>query len=667
MSGSTGKITGNDKQLHVGYRPDIDGLRALAVIAVVVFHAFPEYLPGGFVGVDVFFVISGYLITGNILGAMQSNNFNVFDFYRRRVRRIFPALFAVLLAVIVFGWFSLFPDEYGRLGKHTAYGAGFAANFSLLQESGYFDTSSVTKPLLHLWSLGVEEQYYLVWPLIIMVALRAGLSTALVGGGLLIGSFVYSIYVLSVDAPAAFYLPQARFWELMTGSLLAIHLYNKKNLWVGRRAEKLADLLSVMGLLLVLMGYELIKEGTQFPGYFALLPTVGSALLIYSGRESYVNRTLLTLRPMVWVGVISFPLYLWHWPLLSYAHILTGASLSKGISFALVLISFLLAWGTHHLIEKPLRFGPSGGQKAIGLVSAMVLIAGGGYWILLSQGLPGREAVATTARINSLLVGPTWKYTKNDICESSYPEGFRYFCSQKKPGPPTILLFGNSYANHLYGGFANSDYFANDNVLSYGSCEPWGLQADCGRLKKIVVDNPSIRMVVINERWPRLSDDGQRLDYFSGKPVPNPPQATSSLGAAYTKFLEEYLSFFESRGIKVVIFGPKPEINQDARTCFARPFMKAANDCSIGRKEALSQQKGIVSIIRAALEKHPTVQYFDQNEVVCDRNVCNFIKEGLPLLRDEGHYSEFGSDEVVRKFAEWARRVEPELLTVDAR
>lgn len=310
-----------------------------------------------------FFVISGYLITGNILGGIQSNSFSVVDFYRRRVRRIFPALLAVLLAVVVFGWFSLFPDEYGRLGKHTAYSAGFAANFSLLQESGYFDTDSVTKPLLHLWSLGVEEQYYLVWPFVVLVALRAEWGVAVVGAALLIGSFAYSIHALKVDASAAFYLPQSRFWELMIGSLLAIHLFNRTQLEVGRKAARLFDFLSVAGLFFIFFGYTVIKEGGQFPGYLALLPTVGAALLINSGRDAYVNRALLTFRPLVWVGVISFPLYLWHWPLLSYAHILTGAPLSIETSCILVIISFLFAWLTHHFVEKPLRFGPNGGKR----------------------------------------------------------------------------------------------------------------------------------------------------------------------------------------------------------------------------------------------------------------------------------------------------------------
>lgn len=198
--------------------------------------------------------------------------------------------------------------------------------------------------------------------------------------------------------------------------------------------------------------------------------------------------------------------------------------------------------------------------------------------------------------------------------------------------------------------------------MSYGSCEPWGAQADCARIKKIVVENPSIRMVVINERWPRLSEDGQRLNYFTGESMPNPPDATSSLGVAYKEFLEEYISFFESKGIEVVIFGPKPEIDQDARTYFARPFMKAVNNCSINREEALAQQKGIVNIIKSVLGEHPEVKYFDQNLIVCGSEICSFIKEGLPLLRDNGHYSEFGSDEVVKGFAEWAKLVSPKLL-----
>ncbi|MEZ5488290.1 MAG: acyltransferase [Steroidobacteraceae bacterium] len=203
------------------YRPDVDGLRAIAVLSVLVYHAFPDLLPGGFVGVDIFFVISGFLISGIILTRIQAGTFTFADFYARRIRRIFPALAAVLVACLLAGWLILFPVDYERLGGHVLAGAAFVSNLVLWRESGYFDTSSELKPLLHLWSLGVEEQFYLIWPVLLVLAARFlhRILWAIVAVALL--SFAANLLLVGSHASAAFYLPITRFWELMLGSMLA--------------------------------------------------------------------------------------------------------------------------------------------------------------------------------------------------------------------------------------------------------------------------------------------------------------------------------------------------------------------------------------------------------------------------------------------------------------
>ena len=289
---------------HPRYRPDIDGLRALAILTVIGFHAFPSWFKGGFIGVDIFFVISGYLISTIIFGSLRRDAFSFVEFYIRRIKRIFPALLLVLIATLAFGWFVLFADEYRQLGKHVAGGAGFISNFILWNESGYFDNAAETKPLLHLWSLGVEEQFYIVWPLLLWLAWKKRfnfLATAIV---VAVISFALNIVEVRTDADAAFYSPQTRFWELMAGSVLAYthidyrHLFANFNDRLDARwrsivhsrrtasgGDALRNLISFLGIVLVAAGVMLIGKGFHFPGWWAILPTAGAALIISAGNR----------------------------------------------------------------------------------------------------------------------------------------------------------------------------------------------------------------------------------------------------------------------------------------------------------------------------------------------------------------------------------------------
>lgn len=209
----------NAQLTHPKYRADIDGLRAIAVLSVVIFHAFPKLLVGGFIGVDIFFVISGFLISTIIMGSLEQNSFSFIEFYSRRIKRIFPALLLVLIASFVFGWFMLLADEYKQLGKHIAGGAGFVSNFFFWNESGYFDNAAETKPLLHLWSLGIEEQFYIIWPLLLWLSWKNRFSLLTSTIIVIVISFALNVVKVQSDTTAAFYSPQTRFWELLAGSV----------------------------------------------------------------------------------------------------------------------------------------------------------------------------------------------------------------------------------------------------------------------------------------------------------------------------------------------------------------------------------------------------------------------------------------------------------------
>jgi peptidoglycan/LPS O-acetylase OafA/YrhL len=363
------------------YRADVDGLRAVAVLAVLAFHAFPDVLPGGFTGVDIFFVISGFLISRLILVDLALGSFSFADFYSRRIRRIFPALALVLITCVVIGWWVLLPAEFRRLGRHVAAGAGFVSNFMLYSEAGYFDTQAELKPLLHLWSLGVEEQYYLLWPLMLF-AFRKHLHSIL----WLIGAVAVASFALNVIATtthyqdAAFYFPVTRFWELMIGGLIAyVQVLGHGRTAVDPPADpSLRDhSMSLAGLVLVIVALVIIREGRNFPGWWALLPTSGAALLIGAGPRAFINRHLLSTRVAVFIGVISYPLYLWHWPLLTIARIMNNASLPPlSVRIGILLTSVLLAWLTYEFVERRIRHVSRGGRSRVVVSSLATTMAG---------------------------------------------------------------------------------------------------------------------------------------------------------------------------------------------------------------------------------------------------------------------------------------------------
>ncbi|HEX6164546.1 MAG TPA: acyltransferase family protein [Vicinamibacterales bacterium] len=450
------------------YRPDIDGLRALAVIAVLVFHAFPASLPGGFTGVDVFFVISGYLISGIILSGIAAGGFTYGDFYARRIRRIFPALIVVLAAAMAAGWFLLYADDYARLGHHASSAAAFAANFAFWREASYFDVAADLKPLLHLWSLGVEEQFYLAWPIVLAAATRwrrGPLITTLAIGA---ASFLIAIWTVRIDRTAAFYAPWNRFWELLAGATLAcIQADAAMNAVMARVSSRpaVAHTAAVIGIASIVAGAWLIDEHRVFPGLWALLPVVGTALLIAAGPQAIVNRTLLSNPIVVWIGLISYPLYLWHWPLLSFAQIAAGGVPSTELRMALLAVSVVLSAITFYAVEQPIRFGVHRHMFVTALPLAMAVVFVTTYGVRLSGGFIDRPINrGDAARLVDYYVR-----MRQDGIENAYRRECDFMewdteatrdsidpsCTQ--PGRAgTVLLWGDSFAQALSLGLRES-------------------------------------------------------------------------------------------------------------------------------------------------------------------------------------------------------------------
>lgn len=345
------------------YRPDIDGLRAVAIVSVIVYHALPGVLPGGFLGVDVFFVISGYLITQLILKQMHEQSFSLAEFYRRRARRILPALLVVLAASALFGWFALLPEELVWLGRAIAWSAPFMANVFFARAGdygGYFDPGAAVSPLIHLWSLGVEEQFYLAWPVLLLLAGRARVTRGMLWV-VITASLALSVWGEWVRPGQSFYLPTSRAWELAGGGLLAVVGAGSATvalpLRLGRYRIGKRAVMSVAGFALILLGAGFVATALALSGLVGLTPALGAAALIAAGSQAPVNRYLLASRPMVFVGRISYPLYLWHWPALSFSRIVIGRPLTDWEAAVAVVFAALAAYATCRLVEEPIRFG----------------------------------------------------------------------------------------------------------------------------------------------------------------------------------------------------------------------------------------------------------------------------------------------------------------------
>jgi peptidoglycan/LPS O-acetylase OafA/YrhL len=467
------------------YRPHIDGLRGVAVISVILFHAFPGVFHGGLVGVDIFFVISGFLISSILyadfrapassLGGVISN------FYARRVRRIFPSLIIVLVACFVAGFLILTPGELERLSLDIAASTGFCLNFLLARRSGYFDASSVANPVLHLWSLAIEEQFYLAWPLVIWIATRCRMRILPVAVFLAAFSFFWNGQRNAGDAAAAFYLPQMRLWELLIGAVAAaLHPLIPQTTpdgelkpggrvpaeSDGRRISGILDeILSVIGVVLIGAGLVTIRGDLELPDNWTLLPTFGAAFVVCSGSSAWFNRRVLSNRVMVWIGLISYPLYLWHWPLLSLAQTASEHPISQLLRAAVLAASVILAWLTYKYAETPVRRNKRSRGVIAALAGTMAAIAGFGYISLRAAGYPSRfprllNEIFTFNYDPAGAVRQGTYFLMGDRDESYFPKD----PNEIRKGRPTIYLWGDSHAAALYPGL-NAVFGKDHNIV----------------------------------------------------------------------------------------------------------------------------------------------------------------------------------------------------------
>ena len=488
------------------YRPDIDGLRAVAVLLVVIYHGFPEVLGGGFLGVDMFFVLSGFLITSIISRDIDSSAFSLSHFYIGRVRRIFPSLIIVTTTILVAGWFILRSEEYSQLGKEVFAGSFFYSNFYYLSQDNYFDTASELKPFLHLWSLSIEEQFYILYPIIFLVfsklfkehKFRLFATTALA-----IASFAMCLLLTGTPAKS-FFLPASRWWELLLGGVLALSCTN------GRIKLPYPNLFALMGYASIAFGVFLASVVDSFPTYMGLTVVFGTLLLVATGQDSELIRQTTGRNLLAGIGKLSYSLYLWHWPILVLARTVYGEQPPTLVRVTLIALSFMLALLTTRFLETPIRFRVRRTRTVLLLFSSLLLIGFVGFVVSETKGFPERAA-------NNHQIKYAGDLNHNDffmyISNNFYPctpaevhnaaliwEGF-VRCNQSKINQPIdVLLLGDSHAEHLFIGLAeqlknkNVGYYITDTQINESDPE-------FNRIFQTALTNPSIRTVILANLW----------------------------------------------------------------------------------------------------------------------------------------------------------------------
>ena len=616
----------NNTNIH--YQPSIDGLRAIAVLLVLGFHAFPTQIPGGYVGVDIFFVISGYLISTIILKDLSLGNFSLKEFYFRRVRRLLPALLLIFIGAYAVGWFVLTPHEFENLNKQITAGSFFVANFILWKQSGYFDEATELKPFQHLWSLAIEEQFYLIWPLLLIAVVRYQKNPIWIMCLIFGFSFVANIWITQTNLIGAFYAPWTRFWELSLGGILACyqlnyskqiitsHFYILSINFYKKITESHSVLVFSIGLFLIAIASLGFTKNSHFPSYLALLPTFGALFILLAITQPRTN-SLLSNQLLVKVGLISYPLYLWHWVLLSYARILYGEGLPNLYRIAIVTLSFLLAWFTYRFVERPFRFGSHLIMKAqllIVLTIAMGILA---FFTKEFDGFPQRfDKAPLTIRFQ--VAHCDEKFTDTEL----RPCVFGNLNAQEQ-----ILVFGDSMAGQLTA--ALNDVYGKDykiTFLHHKDCFSSKLEGrDVSKKCELVWQEISkfrgseLALLVHAQWW--------HIDSFE----------------EFSKLISNLSGGLGLQAKKYIISGATPWVDLNCHIAkYYLPFRR--QQCLEEPKWILTNEKFSQFTRKLNL---PNIAFIYPFEVICPNSQCMIIDSAISNFNDTHHLSHDGALKVM--------------------
>lgn len=620
---------------HTPYRAEIDGLRAIAVGGVVAHHTGLGLLPGGFTGVDVFFVISGYLITGIIAAEMIAGKFSQWRFLERRLRRIVPALAAMLMVTAPVAWAILTPEDFKPFAQSLTAAALFASNLLFAQASNYFDSEAGMQPLLHTWTLGVEEQFYLLFPLVLIACRRRRPGAMLPVVALLgVASFALALVVTTRWPLLAFYLLPTRLWEFALGAACALLPARGTAVLVDRPRTR--AVLALAGLGLIAAGFLLIQPDTPAPGAMFLLPTVGTTLVImFAGSGDPAGR-LLGLRPLVWLGLVSFGTYLWHQPLLTLAHYVWFGDLPLPVTLALVAVSVALGWASYHWIEQPVR------QRRLLTRRKALLTA-----CIAALALPVAAGVAGHLRL----------YLPASGAEATRLAGLRPLTppevlTDRTAQPPPFILFGDSHAMQYYS--ALNARFGQGAILAKPSCLAAGEisnlapddpgSADCRsmaeRLATLTTER-GVRTIVWAQMWDRQLYTGDSTTPL----LPDSKAAGRALAEAMAGLADRL-----PKGTRIMIISNAPSALAAAPPMFdgwlrCRAFRNA--DCPDSYPAAKAQGIAINGALRELARRDPRFEFIDAQAALCPEGRCQVIQEGKLNYWDAHHLTLIGAQRVV--------------------
>ena len=642
------------------YRKDIDGLRAIAILAVVAYHVRIPGVTGGFVGVDVFFVLSGFLITSILFAEIRrSGSLSLSAFYARRIRRLFPALVVVLVASCLIGAVVLLPifGQQQGLGRSAAATALYVSNFYFwLNSPGYFDQSADLMPLLHTWSLAVEEQFYLVWPFLMLGAIFAarrrnwrleGTLKALTVA-ILVVSLAWCIWTTRQDPIAAFYLLPARAWELAVGAALALWLPD-----ISKKRPAAGAVCSVAGLAAVVAAAFILHEDMEFPGYVAIMPVFGTGLIVLGGHLSQRNpvQALLSTRPMVLIGLLSYSWYLWHWPLLAFARAYALEAHDPARDFAVALASLLMAYLSYRFVENPIRYGRPGPFRhdrttlvAGALVSLIVCVPAAALVVLADReaarpalaALDSAKADRPSLRADCHQEPPFTALTPRAECTTG-----------ERGRAPSLLLWGDSHADHvspLMQAFAASNPSTPALARSFPRCPPFSVyekrnardEAACHAFNAAVLaevtalSGQGLQGVVLAGRWLRVFGAPQLHKMGTGADAGNRALRSAELAANLAETVERLTQL----GLHVLVVAPLPEMPYDVPACLAR---LGPGRCNVARATIEAQRRDVMLLLDGTRNRFPGVKILDFIDQVCDSATCYAERDGTVLFVDDDH------------------------------
>lgn len=638
------------KDLH--YRSDIDGLRAIAVLAVVLFHIGVPHLEGGYVGVDIFFVISGFLITKIIAGEIERDDFSILRFYERRIRRIFPALFAMLIVTTMVAAAVLMPMDFKEFSASAVATTLFSSNIFFWLKSDYFDQAAELKPLLHTWSLAVEEQYYTVFPLFMALVMKRWKHWRWALLAVTVASLALSVAMVRTNPSMTFYLPFSRFWELLIGSLIAVGVPPK----ITNKPTR--QILTLAGLGMIGFSIATYTASTRFPGESALLPCIGAALILYGDMAgpTLVGR-LLSLRPMVWMGLISYSLYLWHWPVLVFARYVLMRPLTPIDKLLVFLVVTGLAYLSWRFIERPFRRARNIGALPLflgagGLATLTLAVGVAGY---VFNGLPDRFP----ADVRHYAVASEDINPRRQACDRRSPTAIaaNEVCTLglEGPGPATFVVLGDSFGDALIPGVDTAARQAGRKgvILTHSGCYALiGVDqgnADCQRQLEaslaFIRRSPDIKTVLLIGRW-TTAVNGSRFGALSENAMFIRDQNSTSSSytenrAVFERSMARTINRLKPLNVVVVAYIPEQAVDVPRAAALSRYF-NPSPEIGVSRATYQSRQAPVEAILEPQARRLG-YKVVDAGQVLCDAKACIGARGGEVLYFDDNHLSNVGA------------------------